>query len=253
MLSPLILKATLVVVWFAMLASWERLRPAVAAPVEATAARLQRNLGLWLTNTAFGPFLVLPVSLVATGVDLGWRPAILSGWTGLVFDLLVLDLWIYWWHRANHVLPVLWRFHEIHHLDEFLDTTSAVRFHIGEVLLSAFVRAPLIVALGIPLTSILTFEALVLASALFHHSNVRLPEKLERALAYVVVTPSIHWVHHHAHRQDTDSNYATVLSLWDRLFGSASKTLRTAAMKIGVEGAFDRPFPVLATKPFQAV
>jgi sterol desaturase/sphingolipid hydroxylase (fatty acid hydroxylase superfamily) len=75
----------------------------------------------------------------------------LNGWAGFALDLVTLDLWIYWWHRANHELPFLWRFHEIHHLDEFLDTTSAVRFHFGEVLLSTCVRAPLIILLGIPL------------------------------------------------------------------------------------------------------
>ena len=75
-------------------------------------------------------------------------------------DLLLLDCWIYWWHRINHRLPLLWRFHEVHHLDEMLDTTSALRFHFGEVVLSSFVRAGLIFMLAMPLASVVVFEVL---------------------------------------------------------------------------------------------
>src|SRR6185503_17911280 len=116
-----------------------------------------------------------------------------SGAAGLAADLLLLDLLIYWWHRANHVVPLLWRFHAVHHYDRFLDTTSAVRFHAGEVLLSAAARAVIIVLLAFPLRSVLAFEALVLLAALFPHANLRLPEPLERTLSRLVVTPSIHW------------------------------------------------------------
>ena len=94
------------------------------------------------------------------------------------------------------------------------------------------------------------FEALVQSAALFHHSDIRLPPPLERALARVLVTPSLHWVHHHAIRADTDSNYGTVLSVWDRLFGSRSATLRTPAMPIGVERLRDLPLPRLLLAPF---
>jgi sterol desaturase/sphingolipid hydroxylase (fatty acid hydroxylase superfamily) len=168
---------------------------------------------------------------------------------GLALDILVLDFWIYWWHRANHEIPVLWRFHEVHHLDRFLDTTSAVRFHFGEVLLSAGVRAAVILALGIPITSVVVFETLVLLSALFHHSNIRVPPRLERALATVIITPSIHWVHHHRKRVDTDSNYGTIFSFWDRLFASRSRTPRRPGMAIGVEGREEKGIAGLLARP----
>jgi sterol desaturase/sphingolipid hydroxylase (fatty acid hydroxylase superfamily) len=214
-------------------------------------ARVMKNLTLALFNFVASPLIVIPITAFASSHMLGWRPAFWSGWQGLAIDLLLLDFWIYWWHRINHVVPFFWRFHEVHHLDETLDTTSALRFHFGEVLLSSLVRAVVIFVLAVPFASVVAFEALVLISALFHHSNLRLPVKVERALSWVIVTPSIHWVHHHAIRRDTDSNYCTVLSIWDRLFGSSNTTPRTPDMLIGVEGRPERNLVGLIAKPFQ--
>jgi sterol desaturase/sphingolipid hydroxylase (fatty acid hydroxylase superfamily) len=145
----------------------------------------------------------------------------------------------------------LWRFHEVHHLDRFLDTSSAVRFHAGEVLLSASARAAFILVLGFPLASVLVFEALLLMAAIFHHSNLRLPWPLESLLSRVVITPSIHWVHHHRVRRDTDSNYGTVFSFWDRLFGTRSRSPRTPSMEIGVEQREELSLPGLLLRPFR--
>lgn len=260
-------KSVVVATVLALLFLGERLFPAAPRPAglaerrparlaEAARggwARLGRNGALWAINTVLSPLIVLPITVWAAGkgLDLGLRPAWWSGPWGLAADLLLLDFLIYWWHRANHVVPFLWRFHEVHHLDRFLDSTSALRFHFGEVLLSALARAAVVVALGFPFTSVLAFEALVLVATLFHHSNLRLPPALERALARVVVTPSIHWVHHHAVRRDTDSNYATVLSLWDPLFRSRSAASRRPDMAIGVEGRDEETLAGLVTKPFR--
>lgn len=260
-------KGVVVAVWIAALFAAERIWPAAPRPTGLDEGwprragmvrsdggrRLGRNLGLWLINTALSPLVVLPLTAwaAAPGAGLAWRPAWWSGPWGLVADLLLLDLLIYWWHRANHAVPFLWRFHSVHHLDGFLDSTSALRFHFGEVLLSALARAAVIVLLGFPFASVLAFEALVLAATVFHHSNLRLPAGLERALSRLVVTPSIHWVHHHAVRRDTDSNYATVLSLWDRLFGSRSPKLRDPLMKIGVEGQSEEGMTALLMRPFR--
>ena len=226
----------------------ERMFP--VAKWQAGLSRLLRNFGLALLNLLAGPLIVIPLTAFAAGHVFMWRPEIWSGWPGLLFDLLILDCWIYGWHRINHVLPVLWRFHEVHHLDETLDSSSALRFHFGEVILSALVRGAVIVALAMPLTSVVVFEIVIACSALFHHSNLRLPQGLEKLLSWVVVTPSIHWVHHHAIRRDTDSNYATVLSIWDRMFGSSSATLRAPEMPIGVEGKSDKHLWGLIFSPF---
>ncbi len=247
----LLAKSVATVLWAGALVLLERLRPASPRPPRSEGSRHLRNLGLWAMNTALSPALTAPVAVLAAQTDLWTRAASPhDGWL-LVADLLVLDLWIYVWHRANHEAPLLWRFHAIHHRDGFLDTSSGVRFHPGEVALSALARAPLIVALDIPLTTVLAYDAIVLFAALFHHSNVRLPGNVEVALRYVVVTPSHHWVHHHAVRADTDSNYATVLTLWDRVFGSWSPTQRTPEMKIGAEDAPDLSLVRLVMQPFR--
>lgn len=251
-------KAAIVLAAALAFALWERLRPAEGGPLlvrlgSATRAgwrRLGRNLALFGLNGLLSPLVVLPVTAWAASFEVGIRPAWWAGWPGLALDLLLLDLWIYGWHRLNHEWPALWRFHQVHHLDETLDTSSAVRFHAGEVLLSALVRAGVVVALDMPLASVVLFEGLVLAASLFHHSDARLPPGLERALGRVVVTPGQHWVHHHALRADTDSNYGTILSVWDPLFGSRSLTRRWRGMPIGVERLRDRPLPRLLLAPF---
>lgn len=246
-------KGIAVGLWIALFLIGERLLPAADRPVEARGLpRLARNAGLWLLNAGLSPLIVIPVSLWASQHTLGWRPEALRGGWALLADILLLDFLIYWWHRANHELPLLWRFHAVHHLDRFLDASSAVRFHFGEVLLSALARAAIIMLFDIPLASVLVFEALVLMASIFHHSNLRLSERLEKVLARIVVTPSIHWMHHHAVRRDTDSNYATILSLWDRLFGSRNPQLRRLDMEIGLEGEVrDGGFAELLARPFR--
>lgn len=241
-------KIVMVGAWFAILALSERLAPAAARPLGDH--RLFRNLGLWAVNTLMSPLLIVPMSAAAAALNFWTRPG-LPSWAGLALDLLLLDLWTYAWHRANHEWPALWRFHRVHHLDEFLDTTSAVRFHPGEVLISALARTPLIVLADISIASILAFETALLLGVLFHHSNLRLPRKLEAMLRVFIVTPSHHWVHHHAVRADTNSNYGALLTVWDRVFGSWSPTERNPEMQIGAEGEHDAPLPALALVPFR--
>lgn len=250
-------KTAAVLVWFAILFAAERFRPAdaTAQPLHtatpAGLARMGRNGALWAINTLIAPLIVVPITVIAADHAV-WRPGWWSGMAGLALDILLLDFLIYWWHRANHVIPFLWRFHSVHHFDATLDTTTAVRFHFGEVVLSALARAGVILLIGFPLASVFTFEALVLIAALFHHSNLRLPPAFERALARVIITPSIHWVHHHKIQRDTDSNYGTIFSFWDRMFRSRSQTPRTAGMAIGVQNRREQTLPALLLHPFRA-
>jgi sterol desaturase/sphingolipid hydroxylase (fatty acid hydroxylase superfamily) len=241
-------KIALVAFGFVVLFALERVFP--ATQWVGGVGRVVKNLALAGFNFIASPLIVIPVTAYAASHAYDWRPAFWAGWSGMLLDLLLLDMWIYAWHRINHRLPFLWRFHEVHHLDEMLDTTSALRFHFGEVLLSSLARASVILVLAMPLSSVIIFEAVLLVSTLFHHSNLSLPQSVEKALSRVIVTPSIHWVHHHARQADTDSNYATVLSIWDVVFGSASSTARAPDMKIGVEGRADRSLPQLIAKPF---
>ncbi len=253
-----LLKAGAVVAWLALFFVWERLSPAAQPPGplpgEASGGwhRLARNAGRGLGNTVLSRFVILPLTLLAASHSLDWRPEEWSGGWALLLDVLVLDLLIYWWHRANHEFPFLWRFHQVHHLDRRLDSTSAVRFHFGEVLLSAAFRSTIVILLDIPFEAILLQETVVLIAAIFQHSNVKLPKRLEQSLSFVIITPAIHWVHHHAVRHDTDSNYGTLLSLWDRLFGTLSPSKRAPEMLIGVENDRERSLGNLILLPFMA-
>ena len=251
-------KAGIFLMFFAATFILERLfpaaRPGVAAALGLMADQLRRlvkNLAFAGLNAAASPLIVIPVSAAAAQWSLDWRPNWFTGGAALVVDLALLDLWIYWWHRANHRLPFLWRFHEVHHLDQFLDSTSALRFHVGEVVLSALARAAIILVLAVPLASVVAFELLLLLATIFHHSNMRLPPGFERFLSAIIVTPAIHWVHHHAVRRDTESNYSTILSVWDHVFASRSATRRTPDLEIGVEREHDRSFLTLLLRPFQ--
>ncbi len=231
--------------WGCALLILERRFPAVPWPVDK--GRFVRNLALGAIVFAASPFIQMATVKMMPGalplVALG------SGWAVIVFHILVLDLWAYLLHRAYHRVPLLWRLHAPHHFDAHLDVTSAVRFHLGEVLLSSVLRLIPLWALGISLETNLLYGTILAASAMFHHSNLRLPTALERALSKVIVTPSIHWVHHHAVQRDTDSNYASILSVWDHLFRSASPTRRWPTMPIGVEGDHERSLGRLIAYP----
>lgn len=236
--------------WFALVFFAERLAPATPAPRDAR--RLFRNGGLWLSMAAASAFVGVPLSAFAAANAFWGRPTDWPAAATFAVDLVVLDLWAYFAHRAYHAVPFMWRLHAPHHLDERLDAATAVRFHGLEIAFSALIRMPLIMLTAMPLTHVLLYDALLLVAAVFHHSNLRLPAPLERALSAVVVTPSIHWVHHHARRADTDSSYAGVFSFWDPLFGTRSPTRRTPDMKIGAEGLSDRPLAGLLLAPFGA-
>jgi len=134
-----------------------------------------------------------------------------------VVGFLAFDLWMYLWHRANHRLPLFWRFHRVHHADPALDTTTALRFHIGEMLLSTLLRLAVIPLLGIALKDLVLYEMILEPVILFHHSNIALPESLDRWVRLLVVSPNMHRVHHSDIPVETNSNYASIFSFWDRL------------------------------------
>jgi sterol desaturase/sphingolipid hydroxylase (fatty acid hydroxylase superfamily) len=222
----------------------ERVFPAVR--VRENLGRIAKNFSLAGLNFLIAPIIILPLTHVATGNAIMLRPT----WWNMVFDLLILDAWIYGWHRINHTVPFLWRFHEVHHLDENMDASTALRFHFGEVALSALVRALVIWIISVPFTTVTIFETVLVAATLFHHSNIKLSNAFEKALSKIIVTPSLHWVHHHAKREDTDSNYATVLSMWDFVFKSRSRNERRIDMQMGVEGRKDQNIMRLILRPF---
>lgn len=178
----------------------------------------------WATKNGFGLFHWLSVPALAE-----WAMAV-----------LLLDAWTYLWHRLNHRIPFLWRFHRVHHSDPHMDVTTANRFHIGEILLSSMLRIPLILLLGIRLEQIAMYEVLMFAVVQFHHANISVREKWDRRLRVLIVTPSMHKVHHSRWQPETDSNYSSFLSIWDRIFRSFLINRNPETIHMGLED-FDSP------------
>jgi sterol desaturase/sphingolipid hydroxylase (fatty acid hydroxylase superfamily) len=215
-LRPLIVVCVLLLLW-----SLETLIPAMRGRHDRL-RHAARNLTLGTLNAVALTLLAGPptvwVAARAESSGLGLLRALdLSPVVSTVLAVLLLDAWMYLWHRANHQIPFLWRFHRVHHSDSEMDVTSAVRFHTGEILISGALRFALIPLLGVSLWHLLVYELLLLPVILFHHSNVYFPEKADRWLRAVLVSPSLHRVHHSRVRRETDSNYASVFSCWDRM------------------------------------
>lgn len=158
----------------------------------------------------------------------------LPGWMELVCGVLLLDATLWIWHWGNHVVPLLWRFHLVHHADLDLDASTALRFHFGEMALSVPYRLAQVVSIGVVPSTLSLWSALLLISILFHHGNVRLPLQLERALVPFVVTPRMHGIHHSTVRAERNTNYASLFTVWDRLFGTLLLAVPQAVVRIGV-------------------
>lgn len=208
-----------------------------------------RNLALGLFNAAVVALVFAALWLAAAewasarGVGLLnvlRDRAGLPGWAHAALAVLFLDAWTYAWHRLNHRIPLLWRFHRVHHADAQMDVTTASRFHAGEIVLSSLLRIPLIVGLGVYAWEIVAYEAAMFAVVQVHHANVALPPRLERLLRRVIVTPGMHKIHHSRFQPETDSNYASLLSVWDRLFGSFRERDDLENIRLGLDD-FDAP------------
>lgn len=158
----------------------------------------------------------------------------LPGWLEVAAACVLLDYTLYLWHVLTHRAPLLWRFHVVHHADLDLDATTALRFHFGELALSAPWRAAQILLIGVSPRALSAWQTLLMLSVLFHHSNVRLPVGLERRLNLLLVTPRLHGIHHSAARAETDSNWSSGLTLWDRLHGTLRLDAPRREADIGV-------------------
>ena len=153
-----------------------------------------------------------------------------------VVAFLLMDLSFYWWHVLNHRIPVLWRFHNVHHIDPDLDVSTGFRFHFGEVTMSAVFRVVQVALIGISAPAFAAYELVFQANTLFHHSNVRLPIRFERLLNKVLVTPRMHGIHHSQVQGETNSNYSVVFPWWDRLHRTLGLNIPQSAIVIGVPG-----------------
>jgi sterol desaturase/sphingolipid hydroxylase (fatty acid hydroxylase superfamily) len=209
-------------------------------------SRWPANFGMAGLNVLLAR-LLLPgaaVGAAAFGASSGWGLFQTVAWPGaleVLLSIVALDLVIYLQHVAFHAVPGLWRIHRVHHSDIDFDTTTAVRFHPFEILLSLAIKVAAILLLGAPVVAVFLFEALLSSTSLFNHGNVRLPLGVDRLLRLVLVTPDMHRVHHSVDPVETNSNYGFNLPWWDRLFGTYRDQPQEGheQMGIGVEQLLD--------------
>ncbi|VAW23911.1 Fatty acid hydroxylase family (carotene hydroxylase/sterol desaturase) [hydrothermal vent metagenome] len=187
--------------------------------------RWSNNLGVVVLDTIIVrlTFPIVAVGLALLAQENGWGLFNIIDvpiWLAIIVSIAVLDLAIYTQHVVFHAVPVLWRLHRMHHADQAIDVTTGLRFHPVEIILSMGIKLLVVFLLGPPAVAVLIFEVLLNGMAMFNHSNIRLPKKLDAILRLFVVTPDMHRVHHSINPKETDSNFGFNLPWWDRLFGT---------------------------------
>jgi len=153
----------------------------------------------------------------------------------IVITIVILDLSMYLWHRLNHAVPFLWRFHRVHHTDRNLDVSTASRFHFGEVTGSTVITYSFMLMLGATIFEVRIFQVALFLMAQFGHSNLKLWKPFEEFLWLIVVPPAMHRIHHSEVKDEADSNYGTIFSFWDRAFGSFKKDVQQSRLVFGLK------------------
>lgn len=197
--------------------------------------RMAANLSL-VAIDSLAVKILLPMTAGLFAVWVAEQDKALLGFnTPVVVAIILLDLIIYWQHRLFHTVPLLWRLHQVHHSDNAVETSTALRFHPIEIVLSMLIKFAAILIFGIPVLAVVLFEIILNGCALFNHSNIRVP--FDKVLRLFIVTPDMHRVHHSVIRGETNSNYGFNVPWWDRLFGSyvAQPRLGHDEMKIGLD------------------
>jgi sterol desaturase/sphingolipid hydroxylase (fatty acid hydroxylase superfamily) len=237
---------------------WAERRRALREKTESKPRRVARNVAVAgvsavAVQLAERPLIGPLVQLVGRR-RLGLLQRIaLPRWLETTLAVVLMDYTLYWWHVLLHELPWLYRYHQVHHVDLDLDTSTALRFHFGELVASVPWRAAQAVVLGIGPGPFGVWQKLLLLSVMFHHSNVRLPLRLERWLSLLVVTPRLHGIHHSVVQQEQDSNWSSGLTLWDRLHGTYRANVPQEEITIGVPAYRDPEdvtLPKVLTMPF---
>lgn len=218
--TPLFVSAAILAA-FVVLAASEMLFP--ARPAQRR--RWPVNLGLGLANSVAVRLLSVAgpaaMALWAQSADVGlFRQIDFAGPWAVAVSVVLMDLALYWQHRAMHSHDWLWAVHRLHHADGAMDVSTGVRFNPAEAILSMVYKSLVVVVLGAPVLAVFLFEAWIAIGSLIEHSNVRLPAAWDRRIRRVWVTPAMHLVHHSAHGDDHNHNYGFAIALWDHLFGT---------------------------------
>jgi len=226
---------------FILFLCFELIRP-YRQPSVSKMKRLVTNISLTVLNSAVLSLVfasaTINTALYVTENNLGLLHMIsLPLWLKVFLAVVFMDFMLYVWHLLNHEVPLFWRFHRVHHSDLNMDVSTATRFHIGELAISAVIKICLIYFIGANLIGVIIFESLLVLSAQFQHSSLNVPESFERFFWIFFVPPSMHRIHHSVKIHERDTNYGTILSVWDRLLGTLLKDIPQEAIVIGV-GAY---------------
>lgn len=234
------LRLTAFIILLLLFAFLERLSPRRRYR-DRTTARWGTNLGMALASTLLLRFvlILLPVPLMSwlQSFEVGLFYQIELGYASRFFlSILILDLVIYFQHRAFHRIPILWALHKVHHTDLDFDVSTGVRFHPVEIMISYAIKLTAVTLMGAPIEAYIAFEILLNGTSLFNHMNTKLPSGLDRTIRLVLVTPDMHRVHHSANPKETDQNFGFSLSWWDYLFRTytAQPNEGHTDMKIGL-------------------
>ena len=219
----------------------ERVRVLQRQPVPI-AGRWTGNIGLFVIGSVVNT-LILPIGIYAFAQN--QAPGLLSSpelpfAAQLLLTFLLLDLWRYWEHRLWHRIPLLWRLHLVHHSDTQIDVTTSERHHPLEVVAGTLIMMGLVAGFGMPAAAVGLYLLAATVVALYSHANLRLHPVLDRTLRRFIVTPSVHAFHHSDLQAQTDSNYGSVLTVWDGLFGTYVDPAKASIRRFGL-GYFRRP------------
>jgi sterol desaturase/sphingolipid hydroxylase (fatty acid hydroxylase superfamily) len=231
---------------------WAERRRALRKPVDQRTGRPATNLAMAgitaaTTHFAMAP-VVRPLTALVTRRRIGLVQRLpLPKWIRDALAVVLLDYTLYWWHVVEHRVRWLYRFHQVHHADLDLDVTTAARFHFGEFIASVPWRAGQIILIGVTPSALRLWQRLTMVSVLFHHSNVRLPIRLERWLSVFVTTPRLHGIHHSIVAEEQSSNWSSGLTAWDRLHGTYRANVPQAEITVGVP-AYREPEDVTLPK-----
>jgi sterol desaturase/sphingolipid hydroxylase (fatty acid hydroxylase superfamily) len=209
------------------------------SPHSKAAGSTRVNGGIWLVNavvtgTICGACVCAAAQWAATRNVGLFNWVVTPIWIALPASVLFLDLVSYAWHRANHVVPFLWRWHQVHHSDPSFTVSTSLRFHPGELVLSLPLRLFAVVLLGVPLPAVVVFEVVFTLTNSIEHGDINLPQRFERVMGRVFVTPAFHRWHHTVNRFDRDTNYGTIFSVWDRWLDTLAPTDSRTMVRTGL-------------------
>ena len=220
-------------------------------------ARRTANLGLTALSFVTNWFLASVAALAAVWL----RPAgMLAGlgwpmWIQVLVGIVVLDFSVgYLSHRSMHMWSPMWRFHQVHHSDDFVDVTTTYRTHPVETVWRFIFAIVPVWILGLPAQAVVIQRLLQATNGVIEHANIRLWAPLDRLLSLVWVTPNVHKIHHSRQVSETNSNYANLLTLYDRLLGTYTPAARAETVVYGLDEGqrlAEAPFPGLLTLPFE--